>query len=137
MKVVFADTQYWIAIVNPRDQWHEHAKHARETLGNFILLTTDEILIEFLNALSGKGKNIRLIAVKIVSEILNNPNVRVMPQSHDTFSKGLELYRKREDKDYSLTDCISMNVMKSESVTDVLTSDRHFKQEGFSILLTL
>lgn len=28
-----------------------------------------------------------------------------------------------------------MNVMESEGVTDVLTNDRHFEQEGFTILM--
>jgi predicted nucleic acid-binding protein len=38
-------------------------------------------------------------------------------------------------KEYSLTDCISMKAMRSESVSDVLTNDHHFEQEGFNILM--
>ena len=47
---------------------------------------------------------------------------------------GLDLYRARPDKRYSLTDCISMQTMRKEGITEVLTNDRHFEQEGFRAL---
>ena len=71
----------------------------------------------------------------MVRAILSNPNVKVVPQSRDSFLRGLELYEQRGDKEYSLTDCISMNAMRSEAITDALTNDRHFEQEGFTILM--
>jgi len=39
-----------------------------------------------------------------------------------------------EDKGYSLTDCISMIVMKQRGIIEVLTHDKHFTQENFRIL---
>jgi predicted nucleic acid-binding protein len=36
---------------------------------------------------------------------------------------------------YSLTDCISMNAMRAEALTEVLTNDHHFEQEGFTVLM--
>ena len=62
------------------------------------------------------------------------PTVRVMPQSREGFLRGLNLYEARPDKGYSLTDCISMETMRQEGLTHVLTNDRHFEQEGFSAL---
>ena len=35
---------------------------------------------------------------------------------------------------YSLTDCVSMVVMKQLGITEVLTHDKHFTQENFRIL---
>jgi len=46
---------------------------------------------------------------------------------------GLERYRARPDKHYSLTDCISMQMMRKEGITEALTN-RHFEQEGFKAL---
>ncbi len=57
------------------------------------------------------------------------------PQSHQTFLDGLALYKARPDKGYSLTDCISMEAMRQEGITEILTHDGHFTQEGFVILL--
>jgi predicted nucleic acid-binding protein len=58
-----------------------------------------------------------------------------VPQSRASFLSGLQLYRARPDKGYSLTDCVSMQTMRREGLTEVLTNDRHFEQEGFHTLL--
>ena len=136
MKTVFADTLYWVAIVRPNDPWGDPAKKAKSLLGNVLLLTTDEVLTEFLAHLSAGGENLRRQAARMVRAILANPNVKVLPQSRNSFLRGVELYEQRLDKEYSLTDCISMNAMKSESVSDILTNDRHFRQENFEVLIT-
>ena len=134
MKNVFADSHYWIAIVNPRDQWTEAAKAARALLGDTLIVTTDEVLTEFLAALRS-GEHMRKQAARMVRLILENPNVKVIPQTRDSFLKGLNFYESRNDKEYSLIDCISMNVMKNESLGEALTNDRHFEQEGYTVLI--
>ena len=135
MKKVFVDTLYWLAIVRPGDSWQTPAIKARSSIGNIFMVSTDEVLTEFLNALSKGGEIMRKQAVQMVKKILENPNVKVIPQSRDSFLKGLELYEQRTDKAYSLTDCISMNVMAKESITEVLTHDKHFEQEGYVVLI--
>ncbi len=136
MNTVFADASYWIAIANPRDQWHNMADQARKTLGDRArLVTTDAVLMEFLTGLSASGDSLRKKAVVAVRQIMHNPNVRVIPQTRNLFLKGLELYEERPDKEYSLQDCISMVVMEEESMTHILTSDHHFEQENSIILM--
>jgi uncharacterized protein len=66
--------------------------------------------------------------------ILNDPGVRIIPQSHHSFITGFELYPNRPDKSYSLVDCISMQTMRKEGLIEVLTNDRHFEQGGFRAL---
>jgi len=135
MRQVFADTVYWVAIVRPGDQWAEAAKRARAALGPAIIVTTDEVLTEFLTSLAAGGEQLRRQATQMVRVILENPNVRVLPQSRDSFLRGVELYGQRLDKQYSVTDCVSMNAMSSELVTEALTNDHHFAQEGFTVLI--
>ena len=72
----------------------------------------------------------------MVRAIYADPNVRVIPQTRETFLKALERYERRLDKEYSLTDCSSMNAMDAEQITQVLTHDHHFAQEGFVVLMT-
>ena len=45
------------------------------------------------------------------------------------------MYRDREDKQWSLTDCISFVVMADGGLADALTGDHHFEQAGFKALL--
>lgn len=134
MRTIFADTFYWAAWLNPRDEWHQIVKSFNKNLSSVTIVTTDEVLTEFLNFFSAYDIRIRQSAIHRVHDILQNDYVQVIPQSHETFIAGLELYRQRADKEYSLTDCISMQTMKQLGITEVLTHDRHFTQEGFIIL---
>ena len=133
MTPVFADTLYWIGTFVANDPWAE-AVHAID-LSEVALVTTEEVLTEFLTAVSGYGEQMRRLACRSVREILDDPRIEVVEQSHESFVGGLSLYERRPDKQYSLVDCISMNVMRRGSITQVLTNDRHFSQEGFAVLL--
>ena len=66
MKEVFADTAYWIALTNPLDQHHEAAVRTSNSLGHTQLLTTDAVLVEYLNALAEKGARVRRAAIETV-----------------------------------------------------------------------
>lgn len=135
MRTVFADTVYWIALARPDDQWHEAAREAGRQLGQATIVTTDEVLTEFLAALSRGGPSIRQAAARLVRRLLSRPDVQVMRQSRRSFENALTRYEARVDKSYSLQDCVSMNVMEAESIAEVLTNDRHFEQEGFTVLM--
>jgi uncharacterized protein len=135
VKVVFADTAYWIAVFRPTDPWAEAARAARLRLGRIRLFTVDEVLAEFLAALSAGGPLVRSRAAMFTRRLLEHPHVTVVPQTRKGFLEGLDLYERRRDKNYSLTDCIAMKTMRKTSLTEVLTSDRHFEREGFRILM--
>ncbi|MBD2103074.1 type II toxin-antitoxin system VapC family toxin [Leptolyngbya sp. FACHB-261] len=135
MKAVFADTFYWVALANPRDQYHRKAKTVSQSLYQHQLITTDEVLVEFLSLFASYGIEMKQRAVLMVQSILDNPSIQVLPQTRASFLSGLKLYEQRLSKGYSLTDCITMETMRSHQLTDVLTADNHFVQEGFNALL--
>ena len=135
MKVAFVDTLYFVALFNPRDQWHERATAASRLVVETKLITTEDVLVELLNFFSGYGEKARQGAVTQAEGILAGANIEVAPQSHEAFMAGLTLYKERPDKGYSLTDCISMYAMRERGVSDILTHDDHFRQEGFTVLL--
>ena len=111
MTEVFADTFYWIAFTNVLDAAHEKTMVFSRAANPRLIVTTEEVLTEYLST------------------------VRVIPQTGLSFLAGLMLYHSRPDKGYSLTDCISMETMRQQGVTEILTHDNHFTQEGFTILL--
>jgi predicted nucleic acid-binding protein len=127
---VFADSAYWIALLNPRDQWHG----AFRGLNPLRIVTTDEVLVEVLTFFSSYGQPMRRMAVDIVRRILVRPDVDVLAQTRQSFLAGLELYESRLDKQYSLIDCISMATIRQVGLHEVLTTDAHFVQEGFVLL---
>jgi predicted nucleic acid-binding protein len=135
MTAVFADTLYWIAIVRPGDPWQAAALQSRRSVQAEHLVTTDEVLTEFLTALASGGPVLRRRAAQTVRALLSNRDVTVLPQSRERFLQSLNQYSARLDKGYSLTDCSSMCVMRELSIRRVLTNDEHFRQEGFEILI--
>jgi len=135
MKQVFADTLYWVASLTPGDPWHAPTLEAVATLGAVHLVTTEEVLVEFLSAFAGRGAYLRSKALQTVQAIVANVFVTVRPQTHESFMAGLDLYASRADKAYSLVDCIAMQAMREMGIGEVLTNDHHFTQEGFTILI--
>jgi len=64
----------------------------------------------------------------------SDPDVDVLSTSIADFDAALALYEAPPDKGYSLTDWRSMNALRALGVSEVLTNDHHFSQEGFTIL---
>jgi predicted nucleic acid-binding protein len=132
---VFADTFYWIALLNPADKWHQDARAFGRANAETRLVTTEGVLTEVLNYFSETGERMRRAAAALCEQTLTHANTLVLSQTREAFSHGFELYKARPDKGYSLTDCISMIEMRTRNISDVLTHDRHFVQEGFNVLL--
>ena len=133
--VLFADTFYWVAILSPRDPFHARVMSWGSNLGTTRLVTTDEILTEALNWFSGAGPYWRSKAAIFIHNLRNDPSVDVLPKTRAEFDAALALYEGRPDKGYSLTDCGSMLLMRERRLSEALTTDRHFEQEGFIALL--
>jgi predicted nucleic acid-binding protein len=133
VKLLFADTFYWVALYNPRDAARQKVLEFSRQQSGTLIVTTDEVLTEFLNFF-GVDSQARIRAAKTVQSILDVADTRVIPQTRASFLAGLELYQARPDKGYSLTDCISMQTMRRENIVEALTNDRHFQQEGFKAL---
>lgn len=100
-----------------------------------MIFTTEEALTEVLAFFSEQGQHLRQLTSAAIRGILADPMIHVVAQSHQSFLDGLAFYEARPDKGYSLTDCVSMLVMRQEAITEVLTHDNHFAQEGFTVLL--
>jgi predicted nucleic acid-binding protein len=139
VKKRFVDAFYLLALLHPGDSWHAEALQFEATLGEEdLLVVTHEIFTEVLAAVS-RNRILRRAAVHLVRRIKADPEklqIKVITPSETLFERGLSLYERRLDKQYSLTDCISMVVMEEEGITEVLTHDHHFEQEGFRILFS-
>jgi predicted nucleic acid-binding protein len=128
---VFADTFYFLALLNPEDRQHPKAVAHSQKLRSTIW-TTEWVLTEVADAFA--GSQMRSKVADFVEKLPQLPNTRVVEASTVTFHEGLRLYAERPDKAWSLTDCISFVVMKNNGLRDALTGDRHFTQAGFVAL---
>jgi predicted nucleic acid-binding protein len=131
MSRVLADTFYFLALTNPRDQ--AHARVVQWTLGfRGDMVTTAWVLTEFGNHMSSVRN--RRVFVDTVRDLRSNAQVTILFPATALFEDGLKLYENRMDKEWSLTDCISFVAMQQESLMEALTGDRHFEQAGFVAL---
>ena len=136
MRDIFIDSLYLIGLLISDDQWSQACQKADASLtGEVRLVTTYEVLIEVLAGVSRSGPRIRNQAVETIRDVMTDPNITLVRQSVNLFTRGLELYADRPDKRYSLTDCISMTAMRDLDITEVLTHDRDFENEGFIRLI--
>jgi predicted nucleic acid-binding protein len=135
VRIVFADTVYWVALLVPGDQWRARAIGVTEGLVQVRILTAQEVLVELLNFVAGVGDWTRRQVAEWVDRLPDDPDISVITQSEASFRSGLELYKQRPDKGYSLTDCVCMQAMRDHGIAEILTHDHHFRQEGFIILL--
>ena len=132
MRAVFADAAYFIALLNPADNFHARALElARRLPGP--LVTTYWILAEVGDGFSQPGHRARF--ARLLELLASTPDIEVLPPSIEQFRAGATLHGSRPDKRWSLTDCVTFSVMKDRRLVDALTTDSHFEQAGFRALM--
>ncbi len=132
MKAVFADTFFFIALLSEKDAAHHPAQAFSED-NNRPFVTTAWILTEIADGCATSQQ--RRAFLQLLSLLRESTDTTIVPFSEQLFEKGIGLFAKRLDKEWSLTDCISFVVMEEMRLTEALTSDHHFEQAGFRALL--
>lgn len=131
MRRAFLDTGYLIALESADDQYHsaaaEHWSAFRARGAR--LVTTSYVFDEVVTYFNSRGFHAK--ALEIGGRLIGSPSVRLIHVDQDLFEAGWEYLRKRSDKQYSLTDCISFVVMEREGLREALAFDEHFRQAGF------
>jgi predicted nucleic acid-binding protein len=128
----FVDAWCFIALVDRRDSHHQRATRLIARLRGATLVTHQAIFHEVLAYFSDAGPQARAAAVDVVRRAQSGMTVVVPEQA--LFARAVDRYAQRADKQYSLTDCMSMILMEARRITDVLTNDHHFREEGFTVV---
>jgi uncharacterized protein len=134
LTLAFVDTGYLIALEAADDQHHAAAlRHWRGYVQSRPqLVTTSFVLDEVATFFNSRGRHAK--AVEIVERLLASPSVRLLHVDADLFQAAWLYFRRREDKRFSLTDCISFVVMEQLGIERALAFDAHFVQAGFRTL---
>jgi len=128
----FADTYFYLAVLNPRDAAYGRAVALSQELTGAIV-TTEFVLLELADAMARPPD--RESFVRFCEQLRADAQVEIVAASTQLWERGRELYADRPDKEWSLTDCISFVAMKDRGITVALTGDYHFEQAGFVALL--
>ncbi len=131
----FVDSVGWIALLNADDELHQEVDTVYKQLmkSGFRFVTTTAVLNEVANSLC-KPK-FRGAVVEYYKRLQKSHRVEIVFVDENLWSSGWELYENRPDKEWSLTDCISIVIMQEQSLRDAITNDKHFEQAGFNAIL--
>ena len=132
MTPVFADSFYFLALLNEKDAAHQSALAFALGVGR-PYVTTHWILTEVADACAHPSKREHFL--ELLKHLQNAADTTIVGEKLGLFDQAVSLYSERRDKHWSLTDCISFVVMQERGLTDALTGDHHFEQAGFKALL--
>jgi len=127
----FADSLYFLALLNRKDQFHQGAIELSR-VGRAILTTRWE-LMEVGDGFCAPHRRRRF--VNLLTILSGRSDVRILPADESQFRRAASLYAERLDKGWSMTVCTSFVVMQELGLREALTADHHFEQAGFVALL--
>ncbi len=129
---MFLDTSGLFCRHYGREERHRLAKSQFENKSK--KLTHSYVLAEFVT-LCFSRRLPRPTTLGFARRLLAHPLVEVVWVDESLHREALELLEERPDKDYSLCDAVSFVLMRQHAVSEALTTDHHFEQEGFRQLL--
>ena len=95
MTTVFADTFYFLALLDSREERHSQAAEVSRDL-QLRLVTTEWVLAEFGDAYC--HPNDRADFVALYRSPLNHPRVKIIPADTRLFQRGVDFFEQRPDK---------------------------------------
>ena len=133
MKGLFVDTAGWVACADAADKAHKQAAAARDRWldEGGVLVTTDYVADETLTFL-----RLRLgldAAEAWWRQVDGSSRLRWEFVGLARVEKARGIFFRYHDKEFSFTDCTSFVVMRELKLREVLTTDHHFAQMGFTL----
>ena len=135
MSLAFADTGYWRALIDDRDELHGAAVGLSVQYREDEIVTSQMVFVEVLAGFSRANPDLRRAAVSMLQYVADTSDVVVVPQTDEQFRAAMQRYAERPDQSWSLTDCASFIVMEKRGIMEALAYDRDFEQAGFRALL--
>jgi uncharacterized protein len=132
MNAVFVDTGYLLALELTNDQHHQAATRHWQGIVTALprLVTTSYVFDEVVTFFNSRGQHTK--AIQVGNNLLLSPSVQLIHVDTALFYKGWAYFQRHQDKDYSLTDCISFLVMQKLGIGTAFAFDQHFVQAGFT-----
>jgi predicted nucleic acid-binding protein len=122
------DTSGLLCLHHQAEPFHHEACQAYHAAP--VRLTHGYVLAEFV-ALAQARRLPRLAALAFVADLVANPDIETVWTDEALHQQAMALLQARPDKTYSLCDAMSFVLMRQRKISEALTTDRHFEQEGF------
>ncbi len=133
--MIFVDSSAWIALLDQRDGFHRQARSFQAELARGVhgrLVTTDYILDESVTHLRLHAGVEAIHRFRTILE--GSQSVQIVWTAANRFWSAWDLLANRDDKRWSLTDCLSFVTMESLGIRAVFGFDTDFVRAGFEML---
>jgi predicted nucleic acid-binding protein len=133
---IFADTNYWVALFNPKDSLFARSVYYSESTPSTEPIVTSQVILgEVIEQFAKKSIFIKEHILRFIAELDRDSRIIIEPMTPKLFEDTIAFYRRHLDKEWGFVDCSSFVIMKRRGIKDALTYDRHFIQAGFKALL--
>lgn len=137
MNQILVDTWGWLAVHNPKDNFHKLALATYNDLldQDMSFVTTNFVLAETYTNLRRWGSvNLSIKFGRSLAPIANTGALTIVRVTADDEIAAWSLFEKYDDlPDLSYIDCASFAVMHRLGLSEALTGDKHFTLLGFTI----
>ena len=135
--ILFVDTSGWIEVFGKNNPQHNDAiiylDYAIQH--HHVIVTTNYVIAEFVGRGENSCKMSRQALLDAVGSILILPNIEYVHVGEESHKAALTLLRNRLDKQWSLVDATSINILWVRDIENVLSTDHHFDEAGIKKLL--
>lgn len=131
MRRVFVDTSGWYELAVAENPVHLQVAAALR-VPDTKFVTSTFVLHELVALLVSRRRY--AMAAQTVAGIRSAPEVRMEHPDAVEEAAAWRLFLDRPGKCYTLTDCLSFVIMRRLGISEAITFDSHFGQEGFTIL---
>lgn len=129
---MLVDTSGLLCLIHRREPQHERAVSLYDAATTRV--THNYVLGEFVSLAQARHVS-RQAALDFSERLVNDSEIEMTWVDETLHRDALALLQARPDKSYSLCDAVSFLVMRYNNISEALTADGHFAQEGFVKLL--
>lgn len=130
---LFLDTSAFIALLNPRDQYHKKIlRHLEQQTNSWSGVTTNLVLSELFTFFSRHGSLKQVI--KFQESLLSDPNYDIVWIDSRLHQEACLILEKFSDQKLSFTDATSFALMRARGITHAVTFDQDFTRAGFTAI---
>ena len=127
---IFVDTGYFVALLSPRDQWHQIAVNALRP--GLRLVTSSLVVNETISLLQARGR--LSAALEFLQRLRSDAEMQIMHVDARLQADAWDLFHKWGGAGANAVDCASFAVMRAMNIKRAFTFDAHFGTAGFETL---
>lgn len=128
------DTSGLLALLDAREPLHSHARAAYAAATS--RLTHAFVLAELVALGNARGLPEKPL-LEFLMRLVANPDIKIVWPDQLLTSQAMSLLLARQGRGYSLCDAVSFMLMRAHNISEALTTDKHFEDEGFQRLLSM